>query len=57
MDAAIAGLAGEGGSEGEGIGGGLYVAIGGAVTLKKTTVASNFATTSNSNIYRPVIYL
>ena len=57
MDAAIAGLAGEGGSDGDGEGGGLYVATGGVVTLKKTTVSSNFATTGDSNVAGVVTYL
>ena len=39
-----------------GIGGGLYVTTGGVVTLKKTTVALNFASTSNGNIYGTVTY-
>ena len=54
---ALAGLAGAGGSDGDGIGGGLYVATGAVVTLKKSTVAFNFASTSNSNIYGIVTYL
>ena len=57
LDAAIAGLAGERGSDGEGTGGGLYVATGGVVTLKKTTVSANLASTSYANIYGVVIYL
>ena len=57
LNLALAGLAGAGGSDGDGIGGGLYVATGGVVTLKKTTVAPNFASTSNANIYGTVIYL
>ena len=51
------GLAGEGGSNGAGIGGGLYVATGASVSLKKTIVALNFASTSNDNIYGTVTYL
>jgi hypothetical protein len=41
----------------DGIGSGLYVATGGVVTLKKTTVALNFASFSNGNIYGTVNYL
>ena len=54
---ALAGLAGAGGSNGEGIGGGLYVTTGGVVTLHKTTVVQNFASTSNGNIYGAVSYV
>jgi hypothetical protein len=50
-------LAGAGGSEGGGEGGGLYITAGGVVTLKKTTLAPNFAATSGSNIDGTVIYL
>ena len=57
LNLALGGLAGEGGSDGDGIGGGLYVAIGAVVTLKKTTVALNFASTSNGDIYGTVTYL
>ena len=58
LNLAIGGLAGFGGSDGkEGIGGGLlYVTAGGVVSLKKTTVALNFASTSNNNIYCIVTY-
>ena len=49
-----AACAGAGGSDGDGIGGGLYISTGGVVTLKKTTVALNFASTSNDNIYGTV---
>ena len=45
------------GSAGDGSGGGLYVATGGVVTLKKTTVAIDFASFSNGNIYGTVTYL
>jgi len=57
LDLAIAGLAGAGGTNGSG--GGLYVAnlTPGAVTLHKSTVALNFASTSNSDIYGPVTYV
>jgi hypothetical protein len=50
----LGGLAGAGGSDGDGIGGGLYIWTGGVVTLKKTTVTLNFASTSNDNIYGTV---
>jgi hypothetical protein len=43
-------------SNGEGNCGGLYAATGGVVTLHKSTVAQNFASTSNSNIYGTMIY-
>ncbi len=52
----MGGLAGAGGSSGEGIGGGLYVTTGGVVTLHKSTVALNFASTSNNNIDGTVTY-
>ena len=57
LNLAFGGLAGKGGSDGDGIGGGLYVTTGGVVTLKKTTVALNFASFSNNNIYGTVTYL
>jgi len=41
---------------GDGIGGGLCVAAGGAVTLKHALVLFNFASTSNANIYGTVTY-
>jgi hypothetical protein len=54
---AMGGLAGSGGSDGQGIGGGLYVTTGASVLLKKTKVKGNVASTSNHNIYGIVIYL
>ncbi len=51
LNEALSGLFGNG----EGIGGGLYVATGAVVTLHKSTVAQNLASTSN-NIYGTVIY-
>jgi hypothetical protein len=51
---ALGGLAGADGSDGEGIGGGLYVATGASVTVRKTKVTGNFASTSNDNIYGTV---
>jgi hypothetical protein len=42
--------------KGEGKGGGLYVATGGVVTLHKSAVAQNRASTSNNDIYGAVIY-
>ena len=54
LNQALGGLPGAGGSDGDGIGGGLYITTGGVVTLKKTTVALNFASTSNDNIYGTV---
>ena len=45
------------GSAGDGIGGGLYVATGAIVFLKKSHVTGNFAATSNDDIYGTVIYL
>ena len=54
LNLALGGLAGAGGSAGDGIGGGLYIWAGGVVTLKKTTVTLNFASTSNNNIYGTV---
>ena len=50
-DVAIGGFAGFGGSGGQGIGGGLYVATGGSVTLEKSLVIGNWASTSHNNIY------
>jgi hypothetical protein len=41
---------------GQGAGGGLYVATGTVVTLHKSTVGQNLASTSNSNIDGAVIY-
>ena len=41
---------------GNGEGGGLFVATGAVVTLHKSTVAQNLASTSNANIYGTVIY-
>ena len=42
---------------GEGKGGGLYVDTGAVVTLHKSTVAQNLASTSNNNIWGSVIYV
>ncbi len=47
---ALGGLGGSGGSDGNG-GGGLYVATGASVSLQKTKVRGNFASTSDNNIY------
>ena len=44
------GHAGSGGTAGQGIGGGLYLAAGSTTTLNKTIVAGNRASTSNNNI-------
>jgi hypothetical protein len=55
LNQALGGLPGVGGSDG--IGGGLYIATGGVVTLEKTTVALNFASFSNGNIFGTVTYL
>jgi hypothetical protein len=52
---AAGGLAGSGGSEGTGIGGGLYIATGASVSVKKTNVFGNFASTSDPNIFGTVI--
>jgi hypothetical protein len=41
---------------GEVKGGGLYVATGAVVTLHKSAVAQNLASTSKNNIYGTVIY-
>ena len=54
---AMGGLPGAGGSAGDGIGGGLYVATGASVFLKKTKVAGNVASTSSDNIDGTVTYL
>jgi hypothetical protein len=56
LDLALAGLAGAGGTSGIGIGGGLYVTSGGVgvVSLHTSTVALNFASTSNDNIHGTV---
>jgi hypothetical protein len=56
LNLALGGLAGAGGTNGEGIGGGLDVTTGSVVTLKKTTVALNVASTSNNNIDGTVTY-
>jgi hypothetical protein len=53
----MGGLAGAGGSDGDGFGGGLYVATGATVSLKKSNVAGNYASTSNDEIYGTVTYL
>ena len=53
-----AALAGAGGSDGDGIGGGLYITTGGVVTLdNKMTVVLNIASTSNNNIYGTVSWM
>jgi hypothetical protein len=57
VNQAIGGLAGAGGSDGEGSGGGLCIASGASVSLKITRPARNFATTSNNDIYGTVAYL
>ena len=51
------GLPGTGSSAGDGVGGGLYVATGASVFLKKTKVAGNAASTSSDNIDGIVTYL
>ncbi len=48
---AIGGLAGFGGSEGDGFGGGLYITNGAGVTLKKSVILANIASTSGNNVY------
>ncbi len=48
---ALGGQAGAGGSDGQGLGGGLYVATGPSVDHKKSLVILNFASTSNDNIF------
>lgn len=53
---AIGGLAGFGGSDRDGIGGGLFVATGASVGLKNTTLSGNSASTSNADIYGTVSY-
>ena len=50
LNLTLGGLASAGRSDGDSSGGGLYIAAGGVVTLKKTTVALNFASSSNDNI-------
>jgi len=54
---ALGGLGYGGGANGDGVGGGLYVTPGGVVTLHKSTVALNFASFSNNNIYGAVTYV
>jgi hypothetical protein len=49
-DLAQAGEAANGGTVGQGIGGGLYLATGSTTTLKSTIVAGNFTSTSNDDI-------
>jgi hypothetical protein len=51
------GLAGAGGSDGDGIGGGLWVATAATVSLKESNVADNHASTSNNDIDGTVTYL
>jgi hypothetical protein len=46
-----------GGSDGEGIGGGLFLATGASVYLKKTKVTDNFAFTSSDDPYGTVIII
>ena len=53
----MGGLAGAGGDDGDGIGGGLYAASGATVSLKKTKFAGNDASTSNDDIYGTVTYV
>ena len=50
----MGGLSGAGGSDGNAIGSGLYVATGATVSLKKSNVAGNFASTSNDDTYGTV---
>jgi hypothetical protein len=52
----LGGLAESGGSAGDGSGGGLYVATGATVSLKKTNIAGNYASTSKAEIYGTVTY-
>jgi hypothetical protein len=54
LNSALGVAAGAGGSDGEGLGGGLYVASGATVTLKKTHVVGNMASTSGNDIYGSV---
>ena len=56
MNMAFGRVASAGGG-GNGQGGGFYVTSGGAVTLKKTSFALKFASTSNQDIYGTVIDL
>jgi len=51
-NAALGGVAGVGGANGEGIGGGLYIDTGALVTLTKSSkVILNFASTSADDIF------
>ena len=50
-DTLIALNAADGGSGGQGIGGGLYIGAGMTTLTGRTEVVSNFASTSNDNIY------
>ena len=50
LNVALGGPSGRGGSDGQGNGGGLYVATGAPVTLKKSLVIGNFASTGSNNI-------
>ena len=45
------GSAASGGTDGQGIGGGLYLATGSTTTLTQTLVVGNLASTSNDDIY------
>ncbi len=53
---ALGGPASSGGSDSDGSGAGLYVATGTTVSLKKSQVAGNFASTSNNDIDGTVTY-
>ena len=55
MNMALGGMASGGG--GTGSGGGLYITTGGVVTLKKSTLALNFASSGDNDIDGIVIYL
>jgi probable HAF family extracellular repeat protein len=56
-DTAMGTAPGPGGSDGEGIGGGLHLATGASVFLKKTKVTDNFASTSSDDLYGTVTIL
>jgi hypothetical protein len=57
LNSALGGAAGSGGSDGLGQGGGIYVASGVTVTLKKSKIVGNFGSTGIDNIFGTVIYL
>ena len=48
---AVGGAAGTGGSDGEGVGGGIYIAAGSVCVDPETIIAGNFASTSDDDVF------